>query len=377
MNTREFEALNEVIESLYCSAAEGKPWNVARMRDFLGTDFCHVLYMSDGGIILNGFSAGMSDGDRRHYLDAWAEHDAIGPILFAHTTGAATPNEALMSRGELEQTTVFEGFYEPTGVIHFAVGYLPAGDGINCAISVQNDRRGGPIRPITLKYIDLLTPHLQRAMRFSRQLEALHDQREAMDRLLVQWGLALIRCDACGRIRSWHGDAEAVLEKFRALLRCPGGRLEVKDADAAKRLQALLTDPLHGPSCVGPTMYLHHPATGAGLELTILPTSEDMDGSAGDDRMVLIRDANRTATVDRHYLRRRFHLTPAEADVMGHLLLGKSLLAIAETRGSTLETIRSYIKGLRKKLRCSSQAQLVSTGWRGIGFLPQPQIKGR
>ena len=91
---------------------------------------------------------------------------------------------------------------------------------------------------------------------------------------------------------------------------------------------------------------------------------------AQGDRLILLRDAQRPAVVDRHYLRRRFHLTPTEADVLARLLLGETWTAIADARGSTLETIRSYLKELRKKLNCTNQAQLVSTGWRGIGFTP-------
>ena len=202
------------------------------------------------------------------------------------------------------------------GLYNSAVGYASVGDGLNCAISVQNDRRSGRIRPRTLEHISLLVPHLQRAIHVSQQMQALQEQAEAFDQLLLRWGLGLIRSDRQGHIHGIQGQTEQMLARCRSLLRCSGSRLELSDTGAEPRLRALLENPLHGQPYGGPTVYIHDPRTGIGLELTVLPIPPDTQDMAQGDRLILLRDAQRPAVVDRHYLRRRFHLTRAEADVL-------------------------------------------------------------
>lgn len=91
----------------------------------------------------------------------------------------------------------------------------------------------------------------------------------------------------------------------------------------------------------------------------------------------MLRDSRRSAQIDLHYLRRRLHLTRVEAEVLGHLMLGRDVGVIAERRGCTLATIRSYLKTLRRKLGCGSQAQLVGIGWQSIGFTPSTRSAPR
>ena len=347
MDGRRLAALGGVIETFYARAAEGGPWDIDALRGYLGTDFCHVLYMNDQGIILQGVSSGISDAELHHYLTHWAGRDEIGPSLFARSPRNAVTNEMLMSRAEFEGSEVYEGFYEPGRVVHFAVGYLPVDRGLNCGVSVQNARESGPIRPETLQDIDVVIPHLRRAMQIARAVEATRRQADAVNGLLAHWGLGLIQCDRQGTILALQGEAESMLRKARGLVCSRGGRLRLADEGADRRFATLLLNPGDALMHSGTTLYLDDPRDGSGLELTVLPF--EGNGVPDEQRLVLCRRAGQPGSIDRRYLRQRYKLTPAEADVMAHLLVGRTLVDIATTRGSRIETIRGYVKQLPAK----------------------------
>lgn len=368
---RKLLALNSVIEGLYASAADGSLWDAEEVRRVLGTDCCHLLFMSDAGMILDGRSSALAESVRRQYLEYWAEHDVRAAAVIARTAGPAVRDSDIFAGSELESSPVFEGFYEPNDMIHFAVGHQTLDNGVLCGISAHNGRSTGPTRTGTLQRINLLVPHLRQAARINELVRAAQARAAVGDSLLFQWGIGLLRCDASGRVHDSQGHAEAMLARFDSVIGVLRGRLHVRDPGGQLRLQSLLLDPNHGAPSMGPTIAVQDPRTGAALELTVLEFRPAREVAGEGDRLVLLRESGRPPRVDRHYLRRRFDLTPAEADVLAQLMIGGSVATIAEERGSTVKTIRSYLKTTSRKLACHSQAQLVATGWAAIGFVPQ------
>ena len=74
---------------------------------------------------------------------------------------------------------------------------------------------------------------------------------------------------------------------------------------------------------------------------------DDLDGAA--------------QTMDRRQLTRGFGLPPAEAEVALGLLRGSSLRAIALQRGVALETVRTQVKSLLRRVGVANQKQLMAT----------------
>ena len=59
------------------------------------------------------------------------------------------------------------------------------------------------------------------------------------------------------------------------------------------------------------------------------------------------------------FLEERFHLTHAEARLVGHLVAGASLRSCAKALDITYETARSYLKSAFQKTGTHRQAELV------------------
>lgn len=112
------------------------------------------------------------------------------------------------------------------------------------------------------------------------------------------------------------------------------------------------------------------------MECTVLVLDGDPANSAfargeAAERMVLLRRCREPPQVDAYYLRHRFGLTPTEAGVLAALMEGHGLERIATDRGSTLQTVRTHIRTLRRKLDCPRQAQVVAKAWQAVlGMMP-------
>jgi len=368
MGQSKADALPEIIDRFYASAIDGEPWDAEGIRSYLGTDLANILLIDHDGVVFEAVSSGLGEGDRQHYLRNWGHRDELTGAMLDYPAPACVDTD-LMPRARMEASPIFEGFYEPRDIIHQGAAKASAGNGLRVAISAQNGWHQGPLDRDTVRHTERLTRHLRRAVAVRQTLAAAEARLAATEELLAQWRVGLLLCDEQGFVRELQGGAEALLRRFQASLRLPRGRLRLVDRGADRRLQALLRDPSAGAAYAGPSLAVA--GAGAVLEITVLPKPcGGLQGESPDERIVMLRDARGPATVDLHYLRRRLGLTRAESEVLGHLMLGRDVDGVAEARGCTVETIRSYLKSLRAKLACHTQAQLVALGWRAIAFCP-------
>ncbi|PWG64652.1 helix-turn-helix transcriptional regulator [Spiribacter halobius] len=366
MTQRGTEAFADILDGLYASAIEGRPWAMDAIRGWVGTDCANVCLINADNVVYGGACSALTASDRVTYLEQWAADDAPARAMLEHPRRVCTDTQALPRRS-LEATDAFQGFYEPLGIAHQGLAKASLPGGRLVGISVQNGWRAGPIPPAALERAARLTAHLRRAVHLANTLALARGRVAASDQLLAQWRVGLLRCRPDGRVLDMQGAVEALLRASGPALRLEAGRLRLGERGANRRLAELLSDPHRRAGSRGDSLTLASVQGGQALELTILADGADADAEA---RLVMIRDASGPDRVDLDHLRQRLALTRVEAEVLGHLMMGRDVAAIAEMRGCTLATIRSYLKTLRRKLACSSQAQLVALGWRSIGFCP-------
>jgi DNA-binding NarL/FixJ family response regulator len=60
----------------------------------------------------------------------------------------------------------------------------------------------------------------------------------------------------------------------------------------------------------------------------------------------------------------RPHLSPREADVMRGFLRGRSYKQVADDLGLSLDTVRTYVRGLYKKLHVRSVSEAIACSLR-------------
>jgi len=74
--------------------------------------------------------------------------------------------------------------------------------------------------------------------------------------------------------------------------------------------------------------------------------------------LVLVQDSQRHCDLPINYLKQAYGITPAESELITHLINGSSLLEAAEKRAVTHETARWQMKNIMQKTQVHSQTQL-------------------
>lgn len=74
--------------------------------------------------------------------------------------------------------------------------------------------------------------------------------------------------------------------------------------------------------------------------------------------LVLLQDSQRHCNLPFNYLKQAYGITPAESELIAHLINGSSLLEAAEKRAVTHETTRWQMKNIMQKTQVHSQIQL-------------------
>lgn len=74
--------------------------------------------------------------------------------------------------------------------------------------------------------------------------------------------------------------------------------------------------------------------------------------------LVLVQDSHRPCDLPIHYLKQAYGITPAESELINHMMNGATLVEAAEKRAVTHETARWQMKNIMQKTQVHSQTQL-------------------
>lgn len=240
---------------------------------------------------------------------------------------------------------------------------LARDDGVVGACGFGRMRKAGPFTEEELELAQMLLPHLQRAIAFSRLLELATLRSTALEAALDTVAAPTILVN--DRLQMVHANraARAVLERG-AVLQLAGGRLaatDLRDDGALRRALVKARDEPHaapagfdislGPSA-GHLKLL--PLSPGSARSTLAPSATAaivIPPTAGADRM------DRAATVQ--WLIDRHGLTRAEAAVALEIAQGDGRAAAAARLGIRDNTVRSHLSAIFAKLNINRQAQLI------------------
>lgn len=179
--------LASIVQGLYRGALTGNAWEIEGIRGWVGAEFASICLINAEMIIHGGACSGLTESDRAVYLDRWAEDDLIARRIL-DSPSPVCHDVKVFSRGDLQATPVFAGFYEPRGIAHQAMARAPLPNGHLAGISVQNGWTDGPVAPGALRRAAVLTAHLARAIELSATINANRRRAEAADQILTGWG---------------------------------------------------------------------------------------------------------------------------------------------------------------------------------------------
>lgn len=363
MDNKNITLHQHCINKFYEAASGACTWedSIELLRSCVGSDIASITYLHSQRLIIGGHAVGLSDCERERYLRDCALNDPMPAWeLTQHELQVKRVERELPVQSLFMDRPVVGQWYEQVGIHYNIAGHVLMGNGRCAMLSMQRSGAAGEFSDAAVKHTEELLPHLHNALELASRIRTLETQTRTLGRLVAGAFGSVIVCDDSGRVLDANGEAEQRLRDLRGVLRLNGGVLEAVDSGINSRLQTLLQGNADQKERFAPILTI---PTELGFQLECIVLTGDPEDTGNPLRIVILRAPGDPPEIDTRFLRYRLEITRSEAEVLALLMQGRSLEAIADHRGSTIETVRSYVKKLLTKLHCHSRSELVAKGW--------------
>jgi len=216
-----------------------------------------------------------------------------------------------------------------------------------------------------------LTPHLDRAVRMSREFLGLAQQSTALAEVMQRLPAGILLLDQAAKVVFKNRSAQRILG------RCDGielvdGVLRAEDPHGDETLQALIEEVVDvgAAADAGGILVAQRPSGASAYPVSV---SRLLPGRSVGDVVacVLVSDPDRGPGPAIELMRSLHGLTRAESELVGQLVRGSTLEEAARARGVSINTARSHLKHVFGKTRTSRQGELVQLVLRS--FVPMAE----
>lgn len=371
----------ELTDTLFAAAEDESAWAWSLERIGAGlsaTTVSHHTYDHHQKRGVLGIVSGVDGRFVREYeqhfsrLNAWvlAGRNQIRP-------GDITVSHLMCADELLFRTEWFHDWCRPQGLYSVVSAVLTVDSGVALSISFGRGRREGHFDKDEQRFLRTLVPHLERSWRLRRRLAqagfATSLAPEALDRL----PLGVVLLDHNGRVVAANLAAREILARRDGLV-LRNGRLTPGRPSATQKLESALAQTLGrrgpAPPC-GSVFRVGRLSFSAPYEVWLAPLPA-RTGAVDEPRVVLfIADPQCPAAVDPGALRSLHGLTAAESRAASALVACGCLADAATALGLAVETVRTHLDAVRRKIGVSTNAELVGRLTAGASALVQPPTR--
>lgn len=361
--------VHDLIGKIYAAATDPPAWSdfLAALARLGGGPCAALTYHSKGKgahllLAQYGVAPEFQQAYRSHFgaLDAW--YRAATRVAKVGWTGTGA---MLVSDRDLLRSEFYNDHLRLNqDLFHFCGSILEMDGSAIGSLSFLRTRRAQPFGVAHTRLLDVLRPHVQRAVQVHIKIVDLQCQRDMLESALDRMTTPIVLVDAAGRILKTNRSADALLRRSDGLISGRDG-LQATIAYESIRLRKLirgaaLTGNGDGFSSGG-TMQIKRAAPHAPLTLLIAPASAVPEGPVQrrPAACIFITDPELRVETNGEILRRLYGLTPAECALASLLAQGDPLQRAADQRHVTIATARSQLKSIFRKLNVASQSQLV------------------
>lgn len=299
------------------------------------------------------------------YSDKFVDIEAMAweAVKRAGVGEVTTEGDFFVGAYDRHASTLF--LEEHLGIFHRnAVMYRQLPDWAE-SISIATSRQRGLLNPEERRLLCDISTHLSLATRIARPFTRLKERYGAILNLLDQLAIGVMLLDQRGRVVHKNASMQDVLEACTGLQVSRSGFVAFKDLELETTFKALLasaggTLEGHGtPPNLASISLQRNGEMSVVLELVPLI---DMSGGIDNEFMgfaLLAMAPTLAPSLPAGQLGALFSLSPAESQVCDELVAGRSTREIAESRSTSLETVRNQIKSVLQKTSSFDRVNLV------------------
>jgi DNA-binding CsgD family transcriptional regulator len=358
-------ALIDIIGQIYDCAGAPDAWPAAleHVSQFVGGTSGHFLVFTPTQVPIISVVGGLDPASGREYDAHYAQKDPRPARWFAQP-GQVTACHHIVDVEAFNRTELVADFLNRWDARWCMAGTFTLPGQVFGLWSAMRSAAGGPFSEDECHRLRFLLPHIGRAAELQARLGATDTREQLFGEVLDALGHPAFILDGNCRILHANSAAEALVADG-SLLTGLGGRLSARSPEIA---QAIL-------AATARTENVASPANAARLDLSV--TLAGVSASwhrieffrlspvwmRGPSRAVAVlaivmrRGIGRMPSLD--VLKRRFELTGSEAALAASVGSGQTLREIAVSRRVSIETIRTQLKSVFRKMGARRQSDVV------------------
>jgi len=303
----------------------------------------------------------------RVYMAAnWTEVQPRVPVALRMRQGQVVADSDFWDASQRKRMMFFEEYYHPrVRCGECVMGCVRKTDDEPWVYLTPHFRSREPQPRKTREQLEMLLPHIRRAVDTESRLGRLQKEKELLAEALDHVTEAVALVDRIGRVVRVNRAAEAVLRSADGMDTAADGRLVLGTSDARATLASALAQcasPLLWTPGVGvtpPTQIMVRRSRGRPLLLTLQPLPKEHAGAFNAVALLFISDPD-ARTEDRGaILRKAYRLSGREAQLVQALASGETLKQYALRNDVSYETARSQLRRIFDKTGVRRQAELV------------------
>jgi DNA-binding CsgD family transcriptional regulator len=274
----------------------------------------------------------------------------------------------LFTPEELDNEPLWRDHFRPAG-FGWGAGTsipLPSGDHVLLVITRQLAR--GPVGADQIQKLDGMRPHVGRAVLIGAQLQL--QRASAVGEALALIGLPSLVLDEKGKVLAANSLIETLTDwvRWKAL-----DKVSFKDRAADQLFRDAITTVRAGDSGNVRSFPVRDTRTGAIMVAHVVPIRlSARDIFVRCSAVLVLSPVSAPQAPSIELVQSLFDFTPAEARVARSLANGKTVNDIALDAHTSLNTVRSHVRGVLQKTGCARQTDVVAM-LAGISSL-QPNV---
>ena len=361
------EELSRLIASVYDAALNPADWpqlaqTLARAFD-AESSAIFQLNLAQGSAALLGITGNFDAKAMSEYEAYYHQKDLWAIALSKSPTGRAMLGTEIVGETEFLDSEVYNDFAKRIELFWSVASVMALDKQFMGAIGIHRPHSARPFEADDKNHLDMLLPHLSRAMLLHRRLQGLTQGRRLVLDALEKLSVGMIAVDAQATVLFANPTAERLLREGLGLTcrqGCLGAADPTKEGELRRLIQQAGLAAFGRSGEAGGVLALPRPG-GRPLSLLICPLRPQAlsFGSSIPAALLIFGDPDASPSTPTQALIELYGLTPAEARLMAALVDGERLEDYADRQQISINTVRTQSKQIFAKTGHGRQADLI------------------
>jgi DNA-binding CsgD family transcriptional regulator len=361
------EELSNLIASVYDAALNPADWPqlaqaLARAFD-AESSAIFQLNLAQGSAALLGITGNFDAKAMSEYEAYYHQKDLWAIALSKSPTGRAMLGTEVVGEAEFLDSEVYNDFAKRIEMFWSVASVMVLEKQFMGAIGIHRPHSAHPFEADDKHHLDMLLPHLSRAMLLHRRLQGLTQGRQLVLDALEKLSVGMIAVDAQSTVLFANPTAERLLREGLGLTcrqGCLGATDPTKEGELRRLIQQAGLAAFGRSGEAGGVLAVPRPG-GRPLSLLICPLRPQAlsFGPSIPAALLIFGDPDASPSAPMQALIELYGLTPAEARLMAALVDGERLEDYADRQQISINTVRTQSKQIFAKTGHGRQADLI------------------